>query len=429
MLSFADAKIVDQDRSLPGLRTLLDADAFCESLRRLAPGREIKAAAARYVRYKPGTSCLVAYEIQTGDGVVHAYARCHAGDQLVKVTNARLRVEVTGPLGPGLLADPHAGIAVFVYPNDYEIKSLRKLFEGDRTPRRLRRILPTHTHLQHATPTVLRYKPERRFVGKLDAEGGPSAVLRLYPEAKFDEMREKAWAFKGNIEMDVPRVVGDSDRYSALAYEWVEGRPPTAIELAENGDVTESIASALAALHGQRPRLRAMYTAGDYRRGVKGACEALAALDADFGYHAAEQSSALHNLLHNRAWRAQAVHGDFTADQVVINEGRITILDFDRAGYGDPVMDLGAFSAGQIASAVTGEKTMADSLQIAAAFSAAYWRATGFADAESTKAFTACALLMLAPEPFRRRAENWPTITAGLLEAVDQVLNGETIVA
>lgn len=288
-------------------------------------------------------------------------------------------------------------------------------------------MLPSHPHLQHATPAVLRYKPERRFVGKLEAQGGPPAVLRLYPESKFAEMREKAWAFKASSDLNIPRVVGDSERYSALAYEWVDGKMTTPADLVQSSYVTENIAGALASLHRQRPRLGTMYTAGDYRRGVAGACEAMAVLDAEFGRRITEQSAALHRLLLERSWRTQAVHGDFTADQVVINANRVTVLDFDRAGYGDPVMDLGAFSAGLIARAIAGEITMQSALKIAGEFSAAYWREAGFVDAVGARAFTAGALLMLAPEPFRRRAENWPAATAALLESVDQILNGETI--
>lgn len=427
MLSTADAAIVQRDRRLPALRTLLDPEAFCESLRRIAPERDVRAAAARYVRYKPGASCLVAYDLRVGDETVGAYARCHAGDQLVKVSNARQRLEVTGPLGNGLLADPQAGIAVFAHPNDYEIKSLRKLYEGERTPPRLRRMLPAHPHLQHATPTTLRYKPERRFVGKLSSNDGPPAVLRLYPAHSFAEMREKSWAFKGDGELHVPRIVGDSERYAALAHEWVEGITPTADALDAGGSVLERVAGALAALHRQRPRLGTMYSASDYARGVSGACEAVAALDDDLGSRAAELCDAVRALVLERSWRPQAVHGDFTADQVLVCGERVTILDFDRAGYGDPAMDLGAFAAGHISRAIAGELTMAQAFDIAERFAAAYAARTGTSDPAGVRACTAGALLMLAPEPFRHRADAWPTATAAILENAERVLAGEVI--
>jgi tRNA A-37 threonylcarbamoyl transferase component Bud32 len=427
MLSRADANLIERDRQLTGLRTLIDTEAFCETLRQIAPGREIESAKARYVRYKPGTSCLVAYQVQVAGKPVGVYARCHAHDQLIKVSNARLQLEVNGPLGHGLLADPQAGIAVFVFPNDYEVKSLRKLFEGERTPRRLRRMLPAHPHLQHATPTILRYKPERRFVGKLEAEGGPAAVLRLYPPNQFADIRERSWAFKSNTDLHIPRVVGDSERYSALSHEWVDGQTLSDALEGEGIGVLERVAGALAALHRQRPRLGTMYSASDYCRGLTGAVDAVASLDDQLGNYANELSSAVQRLVMDRAWRPQAVHGDFTADQLVVRDDRVTILDFDRTGYGDPVMDVGAFAAGMISSALAGEMTMARALEISEAFAESYWRTAGFIDTAGAQACTAGALLMTAPEPFRHRVDDWSAATAALLESVDRVLGKEAI--
>ncbi len=427
MLSRADAIVVERDGRLPGLRTLLDAEAFGEALRRLAPGAEVGAARARYVRYKPRTSCLVAYEVEVGGEPVGVYARCHAGDQLAKVSNSRVRLEVCGALGQGLLTDPRAGIAVFVHPNDYEIRSLRKLFEGERTPRRLRRILPAHPHLHDSTPVTMRYKPERRYVGKLEGEGGPAAVLRLYPPAQFAEMREKSWAFRAESGLHVARVVGDSERYSALAHEWVDGLPLVEALAGDGEAVLGRLAGALAAMHRQRPRLGTMHSASDFCRGTAGACEAVAALDEDLGRRAVEQYEAVHGLVTARAWRSQAVHGDFTADQVIVLGDRVTIVDFDRAGYGDPAMDLGAFAAGLISLALTGRMEMSRAIQLGDGLASAYGRASGFSDAQGLRACTAGALLMTAPEPFRYRLEGWPEATASLLDCVDRVLAGEAI--
>ena len=427
MLSRADAAIVERDRRLPGLRTLLDPQAFCESLARIAPESNIGSARARYLRYKPGTSCLVAYEVQVSGESVGMYARCHARDQVVKIANSRLRMEVQGPLGHGLLVDPEAGIAVFVHPNDYEIKSMRKLFEGDRTPRRLRRMLPVHPHLQSATPVTLRYKPERRYVCKLEAEGGPPAVLRMYPEAQFGDIREKSWAFKSNGDVYVPQVVGDSERYSALAHEWIDGVPLSGAVANDGEQAVGRVASALAALHRQRPRLGVMYSASDYARGMSGACEALAAQDEALGRRAAEQLAVVQGVVNERPWRSMAVHGDFTADQVLVSDDQVTILDFDRAGYGDPVMDVGAFAGGMISLALANAMPMPSALSVADTFAKAYWQAAGFTDRAGARAFTAGALLMTAPEPFRHRLEDWPAATSALLDCVDRALAEEAI--
>ena len=39
------------------------------------------------------------------------------------------------------------------------------------------------------------------------------------------------------------------------------------------------------------------------------------------------------------------VHGDFSADQVLVNGAAVRIIDFDRVRTADPAMDLGSFAA------------------------------------------------------------------------------------
>lgn len=427
MLSPADSQVVNRDDQLPGLRTILDPELFCLALRRMAPGHAVESARARYVRYKPRTSCLVAHEVLVGGEMIDVYARCHRDDQSMKVSNARLRMEVTGPLGHGLLTDPEAGIAVFVYPNDYEVKSLRKLFEGERTPRRLRRMLPAHPHLHHAVPTVLRYKPERRFVGRFDSPDGPSAVLRLYPNDVFGAVRMKPWAFKSSGPLHIPRIVGETERYGSLAFEWIDD--PTLLDAIErqHDAVLEPVADAAVALHRQRPNLGAMYSESDYIRGIQTACASLASIDAALGKRASEQARCVEKLLAGRSWQTGAIHGDFRADQVLATDDRVTILDFDRAGYGDPGIDVGSFAAGSILLALTDTITMPRALEFSERFTDSYQRTSGTGTTLAMRAFISGALLLTAPESFRHRVEDWPAATARMLDVVDEVLSEELI--
>src|SRR5919201_2297370 len=63
MLSPADADLVRRDPALPGLALLLDPGAFAAALRRAAPRLGAEETRITYVRYKPGTSCLVGYRL------------------------------------------------------------------------------------------------------------------------------------------------------------------------------------------------------------------------------------------------------------------------------------------------------------------------------------------------------------------------------
>ncbi len=431
MLEHHDAMLVDRDDRMPGLRVLLDDEAFCARLQALCPGYEIGSARATYIRYKPFTSCLVAYEVEVGGKAVGVYARCHAEDQIVKVTNVRQRAEVRGELGHGLIADPEHCLAIFVHPNDYEIRSLRRMFDGEHTPHRLARILPAHEHVHDAPIETIRYKPERRFVGKLSASGGPAVSLRLYPASQYQKYCEKSWAFASKGALLIPQLVGDSARYCALAHEWVDGTPLMAsLEHAPwNGssDVLEQVALALGELHRQRPRLRTMYAASDYARAMTNAAETISVLDNDLGRIAGEIESAIKAQLSGRVWLSRAVHGDFTADQVLVQPSHIVILDYDRAGYGEPGMDVGAFVAGLIASALQGRLALDDALAQAAQFENAYRQANSDHDIRQIEIFIAGALMMMAPEPFRYRTSNWVEMSHRLLGFARKVLEKETI--
>ena len=77
MLSAADAKVVRRDPRIPALPLLLDNDAFVETLAGLYPGTAITALEARYLRYKPGMSCLAGYRATTPAGTLEIYARAH----------------------------------------------------------------------------------------------------------------------------------------------------------------------------------------------------------------------------------------------------------------------------------------------------------------------------------------------------------------
>jgi hypothetical protein len=72
----ADRALVRSEPRLPGLAALFDDAAFTELLATWLPGAGIRCARATYVRYKPGTSCLVSYRVGTAAGkrIVHARA-------------------------------------------------------------------------------------------------------------------------------------------------------------------------------------------------------------------------------------------------------------------------------------------------------------------------------------------------------------------
>src|SRR4051794_14026842 len=87
MLSTPDADLARREPALPGLATLLDPDAFAEALRGAAPALRPRAARVTYVRYKPGTSCLVGYRVESDGSAFLAFATTHRADARDKWAN------------------------------------------------------------------------------------------------------------------------------------------------------------------------------------------------------------------------------------------------------------------------------------------------------------------------------------------------------
>jgi hypothetical protein len=122
-----DAAVAARDPALPGLAVLLDADAFATELAAACPSAGVRGGRAGYVRYKPGDSALVAYELDTGAGTVPAYARAQRRNDLAKLAKVRRRARTPSRLGPGGVLIPHLGIAVYLFPNDRRLAALPRL--------------------------------------------------------------------------------------------------------------------------------------------------------------------------------------------------------------------------------------------------------------------------------------------------------------
>ena len=89
MLSHPDRVLVERDAALPGLATVLDPEALVIAVQRAFPQIQIDAAYSTYVRYKPGTNCLVAYELTIAGRRLGAYATAHGTDAAIKSADAR----------------------------------------------------------------------------------------------------------------------------------------------------------------------------------------------------------------------------------------------------------------------------------------------------------------------------------------------------
>ena len=108
------------------------------------------------------------------------------------------------------------------------------------------------------------------------------------------------------------------------------------------------------------------------------------------------------------------VHGDFHAGQVLIDDERTALLDFDRSYRGDVAADLGNFGAHL--HLMEKQRRITDSAAAFSDFLGAYKEAAGLEPSPAQIAFwQTFGLLQLAVRPFRTLEPNWAETIRGTL--------------
>ncbi|HWH35089.1 MAG TPA: phosphotransferase [Acidimicrobiales bacterium] len=411
MLAPADAELAARDPAIPGMALVLDEEALVRRLALSLTFAGVTSARATYVRYKPGTSCLVGYELGMGAQRVTAFAKAHRGDDFPKFSKTVSRVrQVPGvAFGDELVVVAEAG-------GDRLVPMLHSL-SGHRKRFLMCQLLPDDERLWYETPRCVRYKPGRRWVGTVAREGVPVALIKGYRRDDLDRALAGLRLVQGT-PVQAPRLLGACRASAALASEWVPGRSLTEL-LAPSGDP----ASALAATGQALRRLHDLPAAG------------LTVVPPEADAAAAEEAAtALAVLLPHRAamiWRLvgslgesllastpalTSRHGDFSPDQVVMAGDDATLLDLDACATGDPAADLGSFLASVELTAV--ERSVDDRAVVTMAeqFLSGYAGAGGCLDRDRVAVHRGAHLLRLAVEPFRRRQPDWPERAGALVE-------------
>ncbi len=436
MLCPADANLVKRDPGLSGLAMILDPDAFAEMLQGLYPDAGVTGCVANYVRYKPATSCLVGFTVSCAAGTVDVYARAHDSSG-AKIEKADRHESAASALGGGVTVLADRAVAVYPFPNDHELKMLPRLQGAESRREMLQEMLPERPDLWDAPLETLRYKPERRYVARLGEPGADAAVLKLYTREEFGVTGHNAGRFVSEPPLRVPRGLARSKSHRASVVEWIDGVPLR--EVMARSEVPESsfraIGAALAKLHAQKPnRLRRFSTAEGFAETLVDGAESLAGIAPELGQRALRLARRIGEKLAARHWRARrAIHGDFSADQVVLQDdptgesGAVAIVDFDRAGKGEPRLDLGMFRARLEYDVICGEMAADRVAACCEPMLDEYRNASEKDITRKLDRFTGACLLRIALEPFRHRLPEWPEKIDMILCAAERIFEGQAV--
>ncbi|MFV0493009.1 MAG: phosphotransferase [Pseudorhodobacter sp.] len=388
-LEGADRCLVARDPGLPGLALLLDTEALGKRL----GGGPLQ---VDYLRYKPGESCTLRLDDGGAGLIVRAVNARRYADYLHRAvwrradSPVRYLDEACTVVMPGGL--------------DRKIKMAKTLLDSEAAAEFLAGLIGPGAD----APVVLRHKPGRRLVVRIDRGGRPLGLLKAVPPARFAAL--KAAAERAVMQGGAP-ILGMDPARGILLQAWVAGE----VANAQRDPATYArIGSVLAVLH-QLPApegAHALHPCGAALYALKQLLPPLAA-EAD------ALAAGLAMGLARNPGRIGFYHGDFSADQVVLDKERPHFIDWDRAGPGPVLADLGSFLARLDADRILDGLPSGLAETLGRAFRDGYETVATVPD--SAALYHAAALAALVCEPFRRRSSDWPEKSASLLRCAAEL--------
>ncbi|WP_066907326.1 phosphotransferase family protein [Millisia brevis] len=392
-----DVSIIRRERNLPGLSALLDMDEL--RVRLEVAGVPAVCATPTYLRLKPATSAVAGVRLDAGDS--HRYARVVAYPVGAhrKLERLARRADAAGGL---LMLDDRVGLAVCTDTCDPDLPGIRS------------------ARTRHPYAEVLVYKPGRRWVARCsDCE----VLLKVHTPARAAEVVSA----HRSLERLVPTApIVEVDDSGVVVTRLLPGRGVADLAGGDRHDAEVRTGIVLARLHRHSARLgrgsvrttsSGAVDDSQFARGLHTAAAGVAAIAPTLAGRADALADRVVRALAGRGERT-LVHGDFSADQVLLDRwGAPILIDLDRAGIGDPLLDPAAWVADAIARGAEPEHA-------GAGLRAGYRAGGGRIDDAALAAHTAGALLHRAVEPFRRRRSDWDIRAHALIATAETMIAG-----
>lgn len=421
----ADREMAARDKALPQLAGLLDPQALPDRIRVCAPHLDVPSdieLRANYVRYKPGTNCLVGYVDSRGNPWGHVVAYGH--DTVAKLSKRQHGAERHAVPETSCAFDHERGMVFCRFPYDPALPQLVDFVAGAffADPKTLAKAPSFGAGA--CDWRLLSYKPQRRCVVQITQDGQPFAVLRLYRPEDFVSTRETAKMLADSPWYAVQRL-GAFERYHAVAMKWVPGH--TLDECVNGRDKVRQTTAAgklLSEVHAApRAKLRVMML-DDLRRQAMASVSLARKLLPDLADRMDRVLGKVDHQLTRVVPRITLCHGDVHAGQFVIQSDGVQLLDWDFACNGPSGFDLATFAAHAWLAALQDPHGSYTAEQTISAFCEGYQAgiegSTGPAIPVNFDAYVALNLLRLLPTPFRLRWEQWDHKLEQLLGVAEQ---------
>jgi len=417
MLSRYDAELALRDPLIPSLPLLFDAKAFKRKLKSTMPQLNLTELSVNYVRYKPGTSCMVAGEAKIDDEPTSYYAKGLSLESAHKIDKAHRRINGSSQGVPGLVLND-APVAVYFFPEDRHLRILSRLVKAQSRKGLLQRNLKSRQDLWDVDLSTLRYKPERRYVAKMITPNGSAALLKVYAGKDYQSSQRGSKIVTSREHLRIADRIGRSNRHKMVILEWLDGEllSEALKDPRFNLANLEHVAAALVELHEQRPpRLREANPTADVKA-LSSVAAYVAFLCPSLSDKIIPLTEGAISALSETKKHYYSVHNDFSVDQILVENGHIGFIDLDLASRGDRFMDLSSFVANIEYSVLVGDPYAFSAGEISDTFLHAYQEYSGKRLRSNLNRKIAASLIRLAPQPFRYRLSNWPSLTERIIE-------------
>ncbi|TAK93625.1 MAG: hypothetical protein EPO07_17850, partial [Verrucomicrobia bacterium] len=300
-----------------------------------------------------------------------------------------------------------------------------QLADAAKQKRVLHELLPDFPNLWQGELRCLRYRPERRYVAELRAADGTHALLKAYTARAYVRGKANAQTFESRGLLRVARLLGWSDHHRLLAFEWLPGTLLmdlcTASEV--DWDAVTGTGAALATLHAQDSADLSPWTREAELKDLKSLAAELGFICPQLARRADELARRLAEELCHAPELRCALHGDFSANQVLVSDESVAIIDLDWACHGDPADDLGNFIAQAERKSLRGELPPERVGLLKESLLKGYSLGASGALPERVEFYTALEVFRRTRFPFRAREQDWPQHTEALLERAEAILN------
>lgn len=418
MRASPDCDLAGRQPLLPGLATAFDSEAIahlaCLQGVTLPPDAE-----PAYVRFKPSTSCLVAYRMAGTLAPPSFYVTAFQNGSN-KLLKALQRDAFHTSLGSGRIVLTEQAIQVCVFPNDDHMPVLARFTDVGKRKKILRAMCSRETVVSETPLTVLAYKPERRCVLKVTSHDGANMVIRAYEKRSFEPAMASAIHFNEHGGGETQKLLGSDLRHRLLAMEWREGSSLADELMAGRAALSdmESAGASLAAFHAREPGPLPQWNVPNAKRRARQMADSIEVLCPDLATHARRLVRRLSQAVETLEPANATIHHDFNARQVLVHNGTSTIIDLDEASAGPPAIDLGSFIANLRVSVATGA---IEELRASGAIDAllhGYKSRASLPSWNDLRVSTALALFAVADQPFRQHDDAWPQGIASMLDMV-----------